>query len=391
MKAARTVYFLLLAIGLAACTSGVHAATYSVMQDGTGDFEEIQPALNAVASGDTLLIGPGEYLESHSTLIPGYPWEVEVFAYVPVSDLTIIGSGVGETIIGPETYEGSTSDYGPKAFVWPEGDSFKLEGVLVRNCYEGVHAPQGSVYIDECKFIDNSIGVIWSSDGQGGDFTNCLFRADLPGGPMGLLFLGTGNGVLVQDCFFDGVSATTQGEFGVTFAQCEFKNAVVSLSVDQGGHCLVRDCRIFDCSSAGLWVDGYSTVCEVEDSEISGAASAIYVRQYAQLVANQSILTGGWRCVVEFADSEESQISDCHLVLGASPAIRSFRLPEHGEVFHDLRNNYWGTEDADEIRALILDGTDDPDNASTVLFEPFAGGPVATEETTLDGLKAMYR
>jgi len=95
--------------------------------------------------------------------------------------------------------------------------------------------------------------------------------------------------------------------------------------------------------------------------------------------------------VVEFADSEESQISDCHLVLGASPAIRSFRLPEHGEVFHDLRNNYWGTEDADEIRALILDGTDDPDNASTVLFEPFAGGPVATQETTLDGLKAMYR
>jgi len=40
---------------------------------------------------------------------------------------------------------------------------------------------------------------------------------------------------------------------------------------------------------------------------------------------------------------------------------------------------------------LILDGADDPDNASTVLFEPFVGGPVATQDTTLDALKALYR
>ena len=72
-------------------------------------------------------------------------------------------------------------------------------------------------------------------------------------------------------------------------------------------------------------------------------------------------------------------------------AIRSWRHPSTGEVVHDLRNNYWGTEDEDEIRALILDGTDDPDNSSTVLFQPFVGGPVATTNSTLGGIKAMFR
>lgn len=40
---------------------------------------------------------------------------------------------------------------------------------------------------------------------------------------------------------------------------------------------------------------------------------------------------------------------------------------------------------------MILDGTDDPENASTVLFEPIAGQPVTTERQTLDGVKALYR
>jgi len=104
-----------------------------------------------------------------------------------------------------------------------------------------------------------------------------------------------------------------------------------------------------------------------------------------------SILFGGYYCTINFENANDSSVVDSSIFPGSGVAVRSTRIPGYGEVTHDLRNNFWGTEDADEIRALILDGTDDPDNASTVLFEPFVGGPVATKDTTLDGIKAMFR
>ncbi len=95
--------------------------------------------------------------------------------------------------------------------------------------------------------------------------------------------------------------------------------------------------------------------------------------------------------MVEFANANSAEVSGCDLFPGDGPAIDSYRHPSLGEVTYDLRNNFWGTSDAEEIRALIWDGTGDPNNASTVLFEPFVGGPVPTDKTTLDGLKAFYR
>ncbi len=57
----------------------------------------------------------------------------------------------------------------------------------------------------------------------------------------------------------------------------------------------------------------------------------------------------------------------------------------------DLTNNYWGTTDVEEIAAHIIDGNDLPNSNLIVDFEPIADGPVPTAQTTLDGLKAMYR
>jgi len=105
--------YLALIVWLVACTSIVHAATITVMQDGTGDFELIQPALDAAASGDTILVGPGEFLVSNPTEVPGYAWEVDIYAFVSVDELTIIGSGKTETYIGPTSYQGNWETFSP--------------------------------------------------------------------------------------------------------------------------------------------------------------------------------------------------------------------------------------------------------------------------------------
>ncbi|MFH2054054.1 MAG: hypothetical protein ABIK96_16485, partial [bacterium] len=46
------------------------ARTLCVERDGSGNFTEIQPAIDAAASGDTILIGPGEYLETFEHYLP---------------------------------------------------------------------------------------------------------------------------------------------------------------------------------------------------------------------------------------------------------------------------------------------------------------------------------
>ena len=150
------------------------------------------------------ILGPGEYLDSNPTQIPNYPWVIEVFGYIPVAELTIIGSGMDETVIGPMVYEGNSSDFSPKGLVWVYGSSLHMSDLTIRNCYDGFHTVNAPVFFDSCRFLNNQIGIIWKMEGYGGEITNCVFFTEVPGTPNGLYIVGNGEGILVQDCFFEG-------------------------------------------------------------------------------------------------------------------------------------------------------------------------------------------
>jgi len=55
---------------LAMLASVGQAATLRVERDGSGDYATLQPALDAAAAGDTVLIGPGEYTELTNQYLP---------------------------------------------------------------------------------------------------------------------------------------------------------------------------------------------------------------------------------------------------------------------------------------------------------------------------------
>jgi hypothetical protein len=74
------------------------AATWRVERDGSADFSMIQPAIDAAAAGDTILIGPGRFPEFEDVTCPG--WTYPVGVWVNKDDLTIIGAGSEQTIIG---------------------------------------------------------------------------------------------------------------------------------------------------------------------------------------------------------------------------------------------------------------------------------------------------
>ena len=108
-----------------------------------------------------------------------------------------------------------------------------------------------------------------------------------------------------------------------------------------------------------------------------------------EIKASNTVFFGGERVAIEFSNSDPAETSNSHLIRGGGPAIRSYRHLSLGELAHDLRNNYWALPM--QIRALILYGTDVPENSSTVLFEPFQGGAVPADRTSWGELKALFR
>jgi hypothetical protein len=59
-------------------------------------------------------------------------------------------------------------------------------------------------------------------------------------------------------------------------------------------------------------------------------------------------------------------------------------------VYIDLTHNWWGTDDADEISEWIYDGYDQENDHVYIVFEPFLGGPIATENKTWSDVKSLY-
>jgi hypothetical protein len=57
----------------------------------------------------------------------------------------------------------------------------------------------------------------------------------------------------------------------------------------------------------------------------------------------------------------------------------------------DGGNNYWGTTDETELQSWIIDSNDDASICATVLYSPFAGQSVPTENLTWGDVKALYR
>lgn len=78
------------------------AATLRVEKLSHMGYSVIQDAVDAAAPGDTIIIGPGRFLEYQSYNYHG--WIEDIYVNL-TKDVVLIGSGQDVTIIGPEHLE----------------------------------------------------------------------------------------------------------------------------------------------------------------------------------------------------------------------------------------------------------------------------------------------
>lgn len=386
---------ILFLLALMAAADLATAATWTVRKDGTGDFAIIQEALNVAASGDTVLIGPGEYLERYQ--IPGETVGMEACAYVPVSEITIIGAGSDQTLIGPQTYMGAWNGMpSPFALTAMQNAVLHVKGVNLRNCHSGIEL-LGKLYLDNSVVSQNKHGVGWVPTGAGGWIKNTRIDGYVPADPMGLYIVGdympagTACDILVEDCQIEHAMSTMGDINGISFRRCSFDRAGVGLQFYYDSRGFLEDCTMSNMAVGAIELTmGSGAVCEITRSEIAGSQGALLSAQPGgRFIIHDSRLEGGaYATLIMGQGSGAWTVSNCDLIKGSGPTVRC----EDGTVAtHDLRNNYWGTTDDATIQSWIIDHSDDPNIGATVLYSPFAGQSVPTESASWGDLKALFR
>ncbi len=368
------------------------AKTWLVELDGSGDFTDIQPAVDAAAVGDTIHIGPGRFDTFHPIVAPG--WTEDTIVGVLKDNLTFIGSGKDVTFLGPAAYYGPYGAH-PKVFCSFGGLDAVIRDMTIENAKDGIYWHEGTLAIQSCLFRGrdpNFFAVYLFVDN--GSVRDCDF--DLVGGggsAIGILnSQGNVQGLEVSNCIIEGAQFGVRVGYGApnihirdTTMNVTF-TGVVFESYSTG---TVSRCHIAGAQESGLVATTGSTV-GIVDSEVDGGRQGLYVSAGGTITGSQTIVANTTFAALGLSSAGQISITGSHILPTAGWAVYCYPF-NWSPISIDLTGNYWGTTDSASIAASIHDNDDDPAIPHTVVYTPYANGPVPSETTTWGDLKALFR
>lgn len=378
MKAYWTMKYLLMGLLFVMCgASTAGAMTWRVEQDGSGDFERIQSAVDASASGDTILIGPGFYNDFGDlpSKIGDKTWYT-VASWNETKDLTFIGEDVESVVIGNESYSAGGDGFGGLANMG-DGD-LRCENITFRYLRAGIWS-YWDMTVVSCRFEQNYWSVI-SQDQISCEIRECSFAEDQYQGRG--IFFQNANEVFVADC-----ELTNSGFYfgGVIWS------SIVGTRISNGGNQFVHSNGEFvnnECTGSGVEITTASQV-SVSDNIFVGGVHNLYIgdpNTEAELYGN--ILSDSEYTAV-FCDYVSRVFGQGnHIFKGTGDYIIYTRGYSSSQI--GLRNNYWGTTDPDQLAEWIWDGNDQS-GYPIVDYLPFSDTPLPTEPQSWGSIKAMYR
>jgi len=362
------------------------ARTWSVEQDGSGDWVTIQEAVDASASGDTILIAAGRYSELH--LVPGMVTTMSVAHLLEAKDLTVIGEGPGETIIGPESLNEDCS-----VFFFDATSALVMSDIQIVNAHSGVWA-YGDVELRNCT-VDGCLIGVWVDSGDVW-VSDCHFLPPVPA-PIttNAMAINYSPNLLIERCHIENLEIYISGVTSSTVRDCVFEHPLGNNATDSayyvssngvfernrtdgrvvcngGSHVVLRDNEFLaGISDVKLYLSESSTEAEIYDNVFHGGSFSTF-----------------------WLGSAPSLFGTGNHILNSGSEY-SVKLKYYGDYNNnpvvDLRGNYWGTDDPAQIDAWIYDIHDDPDEDTEVLYQPFSDVPLPADKESIGGFKSLYR
>lgn len=369
------------------------AATWLVELDGSGDFTNIQPAVEAAASGDSVLVGPGRFDIMFSYTPPEGGWTDDVIVATTYKDLTIIGSGQDVTIIGPEVPP-PWGMPGPIGFTFGHG-ALELSGFTIENMRDGIYHYEGSLMASHVSFRGNEIGMsLFCSDEY--NVETCRFMNNRNG------IYATGESgaprLTVSDSEFEGriygyagKHISAQSLNSVLVDGCTFRESTVSVQFDLCpgtiSNCVVE-------SGQGPHFSLLGSHTEMYDNMVLGGGVHIVATSGGWLTGSGNVFAGDSG---GHPNSGSIEIDQVDVSLHGNHILKA---PANGYVVEcqylddsivDLSDNYWGRVDPDWFALYIYDGHDSEDITTIVEFSPYSNDPVSNEDMSWSGLKDLFR
>ena len=393
---------LALALALAAAGAGVAGGrTWTVAQDGSGDFTVIQDAVDAAADGDVIEIGPGHYTEFQSEWGWGQDPDGIGKLYVRVDgakSLTFIGAGAEATIIGPLEFVWGLGQIGFACTAGP--GTLRIENLRLQNLnYVGVSARNHRLECDGVVVEYCSDGVQCRNTAQSMSIANCTFL----NAPQ---YTGTESAVLcrapvaeVRDSrfvgYYMGIDMSRAGSTDVLITGCMFDGAGVGIagvqfSFSAGG--VVEYCHFVDLRNYVFYLGGAGVVTFRHNTIEGGGAGIGFDGVQSLTMHDNTIADCRWVGYIA-APPQAHSIYNNYFFRRQTDDSYYFTTSDwfpYGPYSVDLRNNYWGTTDPEEISRWIYDGYDNPNVWIYVLFEPMADSPVRTEARSWSEVKGIF-
>ena len=373
--------FLLLAHGVAV------GRTWHVERDGSGDFMAIQDAVDASASGDTILIGAGRFTETVLYPVPSGEFTPHNYVVIDEKSLTLIGSGCAVTIIGPEE-PWYTTDQDPFGIsVWSDTASVIIRDVTVENVARGLIVSHNNIRVYDSCFSGCEMGCnIWVYNG--GEVSECEFADNA----IGLLIMTSDRLLEVSNLILwrNNLGISVQYSDSVYVDNCEISDSRVCIEYSMGSTGVVRSSNCVGVGSYGIIANqGASLV--VEGSRIDGGSRyQLDCLSCNDLLVTDTILTGGGIATVRIANGSVVMHHN-HIMknAGYSVLVADYQSPPSRVL--DFTDNYWGTAESDSISSWIWDGNDDPSIHAIVDYEPFSPVPLPSEKKSMGDIKRMFR
>lgn len=361
----------------------VQGATLTVRRDGTGQFDRLQTAVDAAAPGDTIDVGPGEYTEYRTMRPSGWGWDIDIYVYITVDDLTIVGAGVDETFIGPMQENNNYGHFSPKAIWAYEVSSLHINDVTIRNCYTGIYSPAAMTAVDHTRFIACSSGVFVLSRVFSADSSE--FEGVGPS-PAGADHTGHCLRSSVRNCDFRNSQIYFDGVASFTVEDCTTTGGGEGIGIYGSSYGTLTRCAVSDVQHRGIVVSG--SICFITNTEVIGGEKGILVESgelYAESVTIRETTIASY----DIAGPQELEIHQSNILPSSGYAVRIYERINPPSRVYDMTNNYWGVADSAAIAELIWDGNDSAEIDDFIDFEPFAS-ELGVEPTTWGAVKALF-
>jgi hypothetical protein len=382
------------------CSAAAEARTWHVEKDGSGDFTVIQDAVEAAAAGDTIRIGPGRFYEGR---IWSFPSGLSAFIRVVIlqSDLTLIGAGADETFIGQaEPYEVPQGDHkGIYASSGLGASRLVVEHLGFENAREGIATWETELVVNHCAFIKCDIGISALNHPTSGLFVADSRFEDLA---RDFEFIST-NWIAqarIERCtFVIGPTSWHTNHIGVSncadavISDCNFTGGTYAVQVNQHSHCRIVRCEFDEQSHQGLITSLAGSSTEVSHCRFRNQAIAMEtIESTVSLHVTNCVYENVSNASIVIERAADVTVNSSDLARGAQYAVKAlYRVPGQAPLTFDFTDNYWGTDDPDEIAAMIYDANDHDDTDYTIDFVPYRSASTPVERRSLSEIKALFR